>query len=67
MICAFTICRVADYADVLLFSADELAAGRYVVSVNNGDDHLCATVLEVLELIDDELWLAGFSDEEATE
>lgn len=59
----FTVCRTEDYEYETLYTPEEIAAARYIVFIDNGDDHLCATLKDVLDLIDGELFLAGFSDE----
>lgn len=59
----FTIQFVDNFNSNGLWSAEELAAAKFAVTLNNGDTHLFATVEEVNSLIHDELFLHGFDDE----
>lgn len=59
----FTIERTADYSGDVGATPEELASAKYIVYINNGDWHLLNTVQEIRALIEDELWLAGFSDD----
>ncbi len=63
----FTIERTSEYqwdAGKYPYTAEQLAGAKYVLTLNNGDSHLVKSVAEFKDLVDAELWLAGFEDEE---
>lgn len=62
-----TIERVEEYQGYdFIFHPSENPAAKYVVSLNNGDIHLCESASEVKSLIAGELFLNGIDDAPAT-